>query len=196
MPQRREFPGKKGAAIWLSKQELQEFLTLADTQDKEIIFTLLSAGLRVDEACNASSDDLFEDVRGLMLRVRGKGDKYREVPVPPQLKMASFPILRQWKGKKKPISTNTALKWVKQAGEAMDIPDLSPHDIRRTYASLLLKAGVSPETIMLWGGWESWETFRQHYMNLSDVDFQAEERDRLHYYLNPHKLESLEGELH
>ena len=88
MVRKVEFPKKKGKyACWLSKNEVKHLIeNCTKSRDEEIILTLLASGLRVHEACKASSSDIFEDDRGLMIKVFGKGKdgrkKYRETPIP------------------------------------------------------------------------------------------------------------------
>ena len=41
---------------------------------------------------------------------------------------------------------------------------LGPHDLRRTWGTLLGESNVEPGIIMVWGGWEDWDTFREHYL--------------------------------
>jgi len=188
MVRKIEFSGKPGKfACWLSKDEVKFLIEqCTDTQDQQIILTLLASGLRVHEATNAKSEDIFEDsTRGLMLKVYGKGKngrkKYRECPIPARLKHANLPITRMYNGKHRPISTNTALNWVKKAGLKMNCPELSCHDLRRSYASILLETGVSNSVILEWLGWSSWETFRKYYMNIANPDFQKAERLRVDF---------------
>ena len=187
MVRKVEFPKKKGKyACWLSKNEVKHLIeNCTKSRDEEIILTLLASGLRVHEACKASSSDIFEDDRGLMIKVFGKGKdgrkKYRETPIPFTLKMADLPITRKYSGVHNPISTHTALNWVKEAGAKMDCPELSPHDLRRSYASILLESGIAPAVIMEWLGWSSWETFRKYYLNVANPDFQKQERLKMDF---------------
>ena len=181
-----EFPKKKGKfACWLSREEMKRLLESTESRDEETLLTLMCSGLRVHEACQARSEDVFEDDRGLMLKVWGKGKaghkKYRETPIPATLKMADLPITRKYRGKYNPITSATALNWVKKAGLKIGCPELSCHDLRRSYASLLLESGVEPTVIMSWCGWESYEVFRTHYLNIANPDFQKREREKMDF---------------
>jgi hypothetical protein len=54
---------------------------------------------------------------------------------------------------------------------------LDVHDLRRTWGGhLLWDCGVLPAVVMSWGGWEDWETFRNHY--LGEMSPAAAERER------------------
>lgn len=54
---------------------------------------------------------------------------------------------------------------------------LDVHDLRRTWGGhLLWDCCVLPAVVMSWGGWEDWETFRNHY--LGEMSPVAVERER------------------
>ncbi len=187
MPHRIEFTDKNGKGtgrfrIWCSPQEIHDLLTVgATSSDQRIILTLLSRGLRASEAVKANSEtDMFRDARGLILSVRGKGGKYREVPIPETLANAKFPIIRRGS----PISTNTALAWTKEAGERIGIKNLSCHDLRRSFCQNALRT-VPSEMVRQWSGHSSQETFERHYISTNDISFQAHEREKLEKALSP-----------
>ncbi|MFL2521215.1 MAG: argininosuccinate lyase [Halobacteriales archaeon] len=190
MVRKVEFPKKKGKfACWLSREEVKHLIEqCTESRDEEIILTLLSSGLRVHEACKASSEDIFEDDRGLMIKIWGKNSRYREAPIPATLKTADLPITRKYNGIHRPISTNTALAWVKKAGKNLGCPELSPHDLRRSYASILLESNIDPTVIMEWLGWSSWETFQRFNMNVANLDFQKHEREKLNFLHTKQKM--------
>lgn len=48
--------------------------------------------------------------------------------------------------------------------------------------TFLVEASVESGMIMEWGGWEDWETFREHYLGVSSGEVQCrwvEKADRL-----------------
>jgi len=53
---------------------------------------------------------------------------------------------------------------------------VGPHDLRRSWGVRLLEAGVLPSVVMEWGGWEDWQTFRNHY--LAEFSPEALRRER------------------
>lgn len=69
------------------------------------------------------------------------------------------------------VSGRTVQRWIKaRAAELIDSTgddasrDLSAHDARRTWATLLAGAeGVDPLLVCQWGGWSELETFLDHY---------------------------------
>lgn len=70
----------------LSRDEIGRLEDAAKTErDKLIVRVLADAGLRVTELTGLRNVDLIERDRRAYLRVRGKGDRERDVPVMPQL---------------------------------------------------------------------------------------------------------------
>ena len=76
---------KKHLPEFLTLEEVNILLATMDTtdryelRDKAIFELLYSSGLRISELCNLSLDDL--DMENMFLRVKGKGDRERLVPV-------------------------------------------------------------------------------------------------------------------
>tara|TARA_R100000700_G_C3130145_1_gene115710 strand:- start:205 stop:777 length:573 start_codon:yes stop_codon:yes gene_type:complete len=178
---------EKGARVWLTQSELATFTECAPHDKAKIAISLCSCGLRVSEAVKITNKDRFKDDRGWMLGVIGKGNKYREVPIPDSLSMVDLEL---------GISDRTVRRWVNETAEkyywlylahsnsqpsykSHDIYHISPHDLRRTWGTLLLQAGVEPVIVMAWGGWESWEVFRQHYLDVANPEWQAKEREKV-----------------
>ncbi|WP_343218003.1 tyrosine-type recombinase/integrase [Haloplanus salinarum] len=54
-----------------------------------------------------------------------------------------------------------------------------PHDLRRTWGTLLVEREVEPGLVMEWGGWEDWETFREHYLGAYSLDAQGRGREKV-----------------
>lgn len=83
-------------------------------------------------------------------------------------------------------STRTVRRWAARAGESRltatgDVgwSYLGPHDLRRTWGTLLVEAEVEPGLVMEWGGWEDWETFREHYLGAYSLDAQQKGREKV-----------------
>jgi integrase len=128
-----------------------------------------------------SRSERFSDRYPLAVRSAqdGTGSKYRETPVPADLaastraladvcdEAADTPLVDR--------SPRTIRRWVTTAGARLyaDTGDdgwtyLGPHDLRRTWGTLLVEPGL----VMEWGGWEDWETFREHYLGGYSLDAQ------------------------
>lgn len=175
---------EKGARVWLSQLELEQFIDCAPHERAKISLSLCACGLRASEVIGLTNDMRFRDGRGWMVGITGKGNKYRETPIPKELSLVDLTC---------DVNQRTLGKWTKTTAETYywrylaqsnsqkdrDIFYISPHDLRRTWGTLLLRAGVEPAIVMAWGGWESWEVFRQHYLDVADPEWQAKEREKV-----------------
>jgi len=81
------------------------------------------------------------------------------------------------------VDPSTIYSWVARARERCYAETgedgwefVGPHDLRRSWGVRLLEAGVLPSVVMEWGGWEDWQTFRDHY--LAEFSPEALRRER------------------
>lgn len=136
---------------------LREVEREGDPRDAALIRLMLSCRLRVSEAVSLRLEDVdISERHGVIVARRGKGGKYREVPVPPAARRTP----REWlavREKKYPRSpwlfpgvsgeghlTECAVwRVVKKYAWKARIPDLHPHTLRHTCATNMLKAGAS-----------------------------------------------------
>lgn len=138
-------------------------------RDHALIELLYSCGLRVSEACNLLLSDLFLDEG--FLRVSGKGQKQRLVPVSPravkELNLwfatraeidirpgeADFVFLSARRGRR--LSRITVFRNVRLYAEAAGIEKtVSPHTFRHTFATHLLEGGANLRAIQAMLGHE------------------------------------------
>jgi len=147
----------KTLPIFLTKKEVSEILLSAsgNTRDLAIIAFLIYTGVRVSELVNIKTEDinLIEKV----VRIKGKGDKERFVPLTNELAMivtkyvsekkkdSDCLFLSKYKKKLTPLSIQLIVK--KYALKAMLKKHVTPHKLRHTFATLALETGVSPITI-------------------------------------------------
>jgi len=73
--------------VWLSQDEVEQLLETADNTEQRIAFALgARCGLRSHEVLDVAPENIVDTDAGTMLRVwHGKGDKFRETPVPRDL---------------------------------------------------------------------------------------------------------------
>jgi len=83
-------------------------------------------------------------------------------------------------------STRTFERWVHHAGDRLRAETgdegwqfVTPHDLRRSWGTLLVEDDVEPGIIMEWGGWEDWETFREHYLGAYSMKKQRMEQEKV-----------------
>ncbi len=134
---------------------------LGALRDRALLELLYAAGLRISEALRLDGDDL--DLGGGSVRVVGKGDRERVVPVGdvavrwlerylaearPTLAAADRarasrggPVFLSDRGRR--LGRNHAWAAVKRAAAAADLGDrVSPHTLRHSYATHLLEGGA------------------------------------------------------
>lgn len=82
-------------------------------------------------------------------------------------------------------STRTLRRWVGTAAEelAKETGDdgwhhLTPHYLRRTWATALVSADVDPLLVCARGGWEVRETFLDHYRGTFSPETRQREREK------------------
>jgi site-specific recombinase XerD len=155
---------KKVAAVKSAPKALNEKLMdrlIAATmetprvRDAAIVLTLLMTGLRESELCNLLVQDV-DFTRNMLTVYAGKGGKYREVPLLPQVRKiihkyinterskieAQYkrPIKRPYLfiGQRGPINRSTVFRVVKTIGLEAGIKNCHPHQLRHTYATFIL----------------------------------------------------------
>ena len=139
----------------LTEEELSRMLNAArqnNYRDYVLLAVMSGGGLREAEVIDVRVGD-FQEVGEdqILLRVRGKGDKIRNVPTSPDLWQlvqryviltkrsftshadARKPLFASREGKDKPLTTRMVRYLVKKYAEAADITKaISPHSIRHT----------------------------------------------------------------
>jgi site-specific recombinase XerD len=174
----RDVPGIRGSRLPAGREvPIRELANLfracaaagaSGVRDAAAMALLYGAGLRRTEAVSVD----VEAFDGSTLRVLGKGNKERCVPMP----AAAVDALRAWlelrggapgpllcpvRGRLVTIrrmssqAIMTAL--LRRAGEA-GVPHLSPHDLRRSYITGLLRAGADLSTVQRLAGHASVNT--------------------------------------
>ena len=152
------------AAIDLSKWEGQ--------RNRAIIEVLFSCGLRVSELVNLKFNDIFE--REKFLRIIGKGDKERLVPISDsalheiQLWLYDRNLMKIKPGEQDYVFLNRRgahltrtmiLIMIKRTAEEAGITKtVSPHTLRHSFATELLKGGADLRAIQEMLGHENIKT--------------------------------------
>lgn len=145
----------------LDKNEQHRLIRTAlaekDLRNTAIILTLLFSGLRVSELVALTPDDVKIGERGGSITVRaGKGNKFREVPIPRDLRkcLGEYIVTKRstseylFEGQRDPWLTPRAVQLLcKKIGEKAKIDDLTPHVLRHTLAHNLVAAGVTLDKV-------------------------------------------------
>lgn len=143
---------------------------LEGQRNRAMIEVLYSCGLRVSELCNLKISDLYLDEE--FIRVTGKGDKQRLVPISPRaiaelnyyfndrdhikIKPGYEDYVFISERRRKPLSRITVFHIVKELVEAAGIQkNVSPHTFRHSFATHLLEGGANLRIIQAMLGHES-----------------------------------------
>lgn len=159
-----------------------------DKRDTAVLLLLYGAGLRVSEALGLTREDVTAAEHGV-LRIIGKGNKERAVPVLPiiwdailaYLSVCPFdvdagePIFRGEKGR--PLSARVVQLKMQRTREMLGLPDTAtPHALRHSFATHLLSSGADLRQIQELLGHASLSTTqvytevdRDHLLNVYDA---------------------------
>jgi integrase len=143
----KKLPVHKKQPIFLSHEQAADLLTF--TQDKHIhqyIMLALYTGCRISEICNLTWQNV--DLGRGYIRVTGKGDKERTIPIPERLII--YLRGKPKKGKFVMTGSKNIVVTSKQFRKYADLRGLQGftfHNLRDTYASWLAQAGESIQAI-------------------------------------------------
>jgi integrase/recombinase XerD len=145
----------KRLPIVRSPQQVALFLDTAHNRAVRMVLrTIYATGLRVSEALHLTAAAI--DSNRMVLRVLGKGQKERLVPLSPRLLAELRAYWRetrptQWmfpgNDQRQPLNATTVQKACKRTCRAADLPRITPHTLRHCHATHLLEAGVDTRTI-------------------------------------------------
>ena len=181
----------------LTRDEVQGFFTsLQSWRDLGIASLMLFLGLRSCEILELKTDDL--DFSEDQLRIRGKGDRERVLPLPVEAKSTIISYLRTERPATSGLNLFVVLKGPAR-GEPMtpaglrsifryhrrrsETPKANPHRFRHTFAADMVRAGISlPSLMRLMGHSHIQMTLRYVHLSAADVrdEFLKAVRQRTH----------------
>lgn len=186
----KEHDAREDMKVWLSADEVDELIAHPEDTQRQIAYGLgARCGLRSHEILQVQPHHVRDSDIGTMLSVpEGKGDKYRQTPIPTELATqirtvgdvrgdSTAPVIE--------VSTTRALRgWIQRDRDALSADDdrwrfVSMHDLRRTWATQLASADVDPMIVLEWGGWNDLETFLNHYKGEYTPEAQQREREKV-----------------
>lgn len=181
--------------VVLSVDEIEDIIAAVDLSDplghrnKAILETLYSCGLRVSELVNLKISDLFFEES--FIRVKGKGNKERLVPVGEPAKEAISQYLRQssrafreedtlfLNRRGKQLTRVMVFNIVKEsAARAGVTKNISPHTFRHSFASHMVENGADLRVVQQMLGHESILTTEIY----THIDTQKWEREILSHH--------------
>lgn len=134
----------KGRALTI--QEINTLLGYGGSlPHTELMRFMMVTGLRRAEV----SAIRWEDINEGIITVKGKGNKERKVPIPANvlLDLGGRRTAGERTGRIFPISPGRIWHVLREAAFQAGLPPLSPHDLRRTYATRMLGKGVDLATV-------------------------------------------------
>jgi integrase len=192
-----DYPKEDGMKVWLDRHEVGLLLDAADDTEQKIAFMLgVRSGLRVSELVGTGPrpgvrpSDIVETSAGPRVRLwSAKGEKNRETPAPPELVHVTEAYCDGRVGTDETIvdrAPRTIERWVSRAAKRLADATgdegwtfLTPHDLRRTWATLLAADDVDPLLVCDWGGWEDIEVFLEHYRGTYSPEVQKRELQKV-----------------
>lgn len=157
--------GKRKQPVICSVEEINRLMNSFDDADPvqfldhAILELIYACGLRVSEATTLTLNRIDLDTR--IVRIRGKGDKDRVIPIP----SGSVPLLKKYRDIIRPclIKKSTQLFFINQYGRKitskhvelllnqkcaeLNMHGITPHKLRHSYATHMLQAGADLRTI-------------------------------------------------
>jgi site-specific recombinase XerD len=165
---------------WLTLAQAQAMLDTPDgatnkgARDRALLSVLIGCGLRREEAAALTFAHIQQrEARWVIVNLLGKGNKLRSVPMPSwakvstdhwaqRLPIAAGPVFRAMRRgdviQPDGLSAQGIRDVVKLYGAEMGMPELAPHDLRRTFAKLAHKGLARLEQIQLSLGHASLQT--------------------------------------
>lgn len=183
---------------FLTEEEVQKLLEAADSdlsfkgiRNKVMLYLMYSTGIRISELINVKLDDIHFDTG--FINVTGKGSKERSIPLPKMvLRLLQFYathvypklyptrpgepqksghlFVSQYKGGCSPLTRQSFWLILKKLLAAAHIAkDVSPHSLRHSLATHLLKKGADLRSLQMLLGHEQLTTV-QIYTHLENSE--------------------------
>ncbi|WP_322793342.1 tyrosine-type recombinase/integrase [Bellilinea sp.] len=177
-------PPPKQRLPFLNSSQIKQLLEFCDPQEKAIILLIVDSGLRRQEVCNLKIGNVQIE-SGMIRVVQGKGNKDRIVFIGRSTINALLdylpdfncreresPLFKSSNGK--PFNEDTMRRMFQRLSKRSGIK-VTPHMLRRSFATLSLKLGMDLVSLQMLMGHASIETTRK-YIQLLDDDLQNAHR--------------------
>ena len=128
----------------ISHKHIVDALDEADTQEKLVVIMLYTLGLRISELSNIK----LEDISDSWVRVLGKGNKHRDVPLISTTRELLDEYISTYSPKKFLFEKNrgklseNSLRYIVTKVFNRVALKVTPHQLRHSYATVLLNSGA------------------------------------------------------
>ncbi|GAA2669903.1 tyrosine-type recombinase/integrase [Nonomuraea recticatena] len=163
-------PGEPDALTPQQQGALERAAVRRGARDAAIIFLLLHSGARAEESL-LDLQDLALTARTGSVRLHGKGDQVRTVPLPAPARerLADWLLERGtdpgplWSGQRGPLSVSGITQVVLATGEQAGLKGLRPHVLRHTYATRLRQGGADSAQVQALLGHAKLDTTARYF---------------------------------
>ena len=164
-------PGEPAALTVKQQSRVERAGDRRGARDSAIIALLLFAGARAEEAARLEVDDIAITARTGEVRIHGKGDHVRTVPLPAPARdrISAWQLQRGhdpgplWTGQRGRLTISGLTQVVLAVGEDAGIDGLRPHQLRHTYATRLRQGGADVAQIQALLGHASLDTSARYF---------------------------------
>ncbi|WP_067828638.1 tyrosine-type recombinase/integrase [Actinomadura kijaniata] len=164
-------PGQPTALTVAEQGRVEREAARRGARDAAIVAVLAQAGARVEECARLDLEDVVLTARTGHLRLHGKGDQVRTVPLPARARqrLADWIAVRGrapgplWTGQRGPLTISGITQVVLAIGAAAGLPGLRPHTLRHTYATRLRHGGADVAQIQALLGHTSLDTTARYF---------------------------------
>jgi len=164
-------PGEPDALTRQQEAALRRAGARRGPRDSAIIAVLLDAGARVEECARLDAGDFAITARTGEVRLHGKGDEVRSVPLARRARelVSAWLDVRgrhpgpAWTGQRGRLTTSGITQVVLAAGGEAGIPGLRPHRCRHTFATRLRQGGADPAQVQALLGHASLDTAARYF---------------------------------
>jgi integrase len=164
-------PGEPGALTPGQEGAVRRAAVRRGPRDAAIIAVLLDAGARVEECARLDAGDFAITARTGEVRLHGKGDEVRFVPLSRRARDLVSAWLDErgrhpgpaWHGQRGPLTISGITQVVLAAGADAGIPGLRPHRCRHTFGTRLRQGGADPAQVQALLGHASLDTAARYF---------------------------------
>ncbi|MFF0526594.1 tyrosine-type recombinase/integrase [Actinomadura nitritigenes] len=154
-PLRVDRPGEPDALDDRQAGAVERAAARRGARDRAIVAVLLYSGARVEECARLAVEDVPVTARTGTVRLHGKNDQVRIVPIPAPVRAALLDYLAErgrkdgplWRGQRGPLTISGITQVVLAVGAAAGIEGLRPHMLRHTYGTRLRRGGADPAQV-------------------------------------------------
>lgn len=176
---------------FLDYDEIKAFLEAVKNEPCELAALLMLHSLRMSEVLNLDAEDVQNGkirVRGAVVRdkdnklVEKETNKNRTSTRTIDIMIPRLTELLPESGRLVTMPPTTITSQIERACKKAKVTVCTPHDLRRSFASLGYHLKWSERAIMAVGGWNSLETVHRIYVKLSEKDVNADVKNMQNYY--------------